>query len=176
MKVLIDTSNPDLFLSLIDGDKTLSYIHIKDLVKKADELPSQYNQMLSNANVKTSQVKEFYITTGPGSFMGSRSALVFAKTICQITNAKLFTANTFEFISASKDGVYFIDAKGNSFYKAFISSGEIEMSLVNEGVATKINYEDIIENPSKYLSAFSRENNILEAKPVYLKDPKVGGE
>lgn len=176
MKVLIDTSNPDLFLSLIDGDKTLSYIHIKDLVKKADELPSAYAALLEKANVKTSDIKSFYITTGPGSFMGSRSALVFARTICQITKASLYTASSFAFVSAMQDGVYFIDAKGNSFYKAFISSGEIQMSLVPEGKPTEINYDQIIENPSKYLYGFSIEKDLLKAEAIYLKQPKVGGE
>lgn len=176
MKILIETTLQDLFLLAVEDDKTVAKIHIKDLVKKADELPLAFENLLTDANIDINDVEGFYITTGPGSFMGCRTALIFVKAICQMTKTKLYHASTFSLISKNEDGTYFIDAKGNTFYKAEIKKGNIQLSLVSEGTQTEINYDDIIENPNKYLKLFSEATDLLSLEPIYLKEPRVGGE
>lgn len=176
MKILIDTSLPDLFLSVIKDDKTLTYIHKKDLVKKANELPEDFSQLLQQASVKATDIKEVFVTIGPGAFMGVRTALVFAKTFCLMTKAKLYVASSFTLVSKNKDGEYFIDAKGGKFYKAKITNSNIEFALENEGEVSKIDYDQIIEKPNEYLTHFKKAKNILDLEPIYLKDPRIGGE
>lgn len=176
MKILIETTLQDLFLLAIDKGKTVAKIHVNDLVKKADELPNAFDLLLKEANAKISDVESFYITTGPGSFMGCRTALIFVKAICQITKINLYHASTFSLISKNIDGTYFIDAKGNTFYKAIIENGNIRFSMSSEGVQSEISYEDIVENPEEYLKLFSKADDILHVDPIYLKEPRVGGE
>lgn len=176
MKILIDTSLPDMYLSIIKDDKTLFYIHKENLVKKANELPDDFAMLLKHANAKPSDIKAIYVTVGPGAFMGVRTALIFAKTFCLMTGAKLFAASSFALVSGMKNGEYYIDAKGGQFYKAKIVDGTHEYSLVGKGEVSQIDYVEIKENPNKYLALFDEVKDILSFEPIYLKDPRIGGE
>ncbi len=176
MKVLIDTTLPDLFLLAVKDQQTVASIHVKNLLKKADELPSAFGSLLKKANIKTTDIKEFYITTGPGSFMGSRTAIVFVKTLCLMTKAKLYHASTFALVAGNQNGNYFIDARGNQFYKAKVKNGKMTISVEKEGVVSAIDYQKITSQPNEYLDLFEAVKDILMLEPIYLKDPRIGGE
>lgn len=176
MKILIETSLPDFLLMSVRGDKTSSFILKEGLVKKANELPGDFTLLLEHEKATAKDVKEVYVTVGPGAFMGVRTALIFAKTFCIMTGAKLFVASSFALMSKGLPGEYFIDAKGSQFYKADVTEKESKYSLVNDGEVSSIDYDDIYANPSEYLALFEEVKDILSFEPIYLKDPRIGGE
>lgn len=171
MKLLIDTSLPKMLLILFKGNEII-FSFTSDDKKKADLLPKIFNKMLNNCKITTSDINEFYVTKGPGSFMGSRTALTFVRTICQITKAKLFLANTLEFIGAKSENNIFVDAKNKQSY--MFDPISKETTLVVYETNSKINYEDILKNVNDYLLPF-KEVNPDKAKTFYLKDPRIGG-
>ncbi len=176
MKIIIDTSNKDLFVSLIKNDKTIRYLLIKDLVKKADALPQVFLDVLQD--VKTKDITDFYITLGPGSFTGARTALVFARSICQITNANLHTTSSIQLIAGpigAKD--IYIDARSKMSYYAQVINGTLQgkIQLVPFQMSTPQSFEKLISNPKIYLKLFKHETDILKVHPYYIKEVRIGG-
>ncbi len=173
-KVLIETSLPDLLIVLIKDDNLIDFVHESNLVKKSEQLPVLFTNLLNKYQIKIDQINAFYITLGPGSFMGARVALMFARTICQITNCQLFTTSSLHFISQNHDGTYYVDAKSGQSYQGIVTNNQIKISLQSFHVSTKIDYQQIINNIDQYLPLFSLQKNILQIKPFYLKEPQVG--
>ncbi len=173
MKLLIDTSLKNLFITIVKDGKTIAFIN-ETIQKKADRLPFAFEEILKEANISTKDIKEFYVTSGPGSFMGARTALTFIRTICQLTNAKLFVGDTLSFISGGTPGTYFIDAKSEKSYQGVVNRTTI-ISLEDFQEDSIVPYEDMIANPEKYLSTFL-ESDPIYAKPSYFKDPQIGGK
>lgn len=173
-KVLIETSLNDLLIILIKNSTTIGYVHKQNLVKKSETLPNDFAKLLSDHHLQTKDIEQFYITLGPGSFMGARVSLVFVRTICQITLAELWTTSSLMFISGGHDGKYYIDAKSNQSYEGIVTDGQINIQLTSYNNHSVVNYQMIIDNVQDYLQLFSKETNLLNIKPLYLKSPKVG--
>ncbi len=177
MRVYIDTSNKDLFVSLVSENETKKYILIKDLVKKADALPGAFMDIMGDIKVK--EIKSFYITIGPGSFTGSRTALVFARSICQITGADLFVTSSIQLI-AGPEGSHdiFVDARSNKSYYGNVQNGKLigDIKIVEYQKNSKQSYDKIIANPSLYDVMFIKSENILAINPLYIKDAQIGGK
>ncbi|MCP4336898.1 MAG: hypothetical protein GY679_03590 [Mycoplasma sp.] len=175
MKIIIDTSNKHLFILLIKNGKNISYKLIKDLVKKADALPKVFLEVLGK--YKTKDIKEFYITIGPGSFTGSRTALVFVRSICQITKAKIFVTSSIQLIAGPKgEKEIFIDARSNMSYYGIVLNGKLKnpIKIIPFKPSTNYNYDELIKSPNEYLVLFNEVKNILELKPLYIKKPNIG--
>ena len=173
MKLLIDTSLKTMFLSLIKDGKTISF-YKETIQKKADALPNVFKELIVNAKIDVKDIKEIYVTTGPGSFMGARTALTFVRTISQITGAALYAADTLSFISGSQKGEYYIDAKSGQSYKGVFDGENMSISLVDFKEDSIVDYPAIIDTPKAYLSTF-KKTSPLECFPTYFKEPRIGG-
>lgn len=176
MKIIIDTSNKDLYVALISEDKTLRYKLCENLVKKADALPGVFLEVMGD--IKTKEITDFYITLGPGSFTGARTGLVFARSICQITKANLHTTSSIQLI-AGPTGTrkIYIDARSKKSYFAKVKDGKLqdEITLVPFEESTIQTFDELIKKPSSYLPLFKKEEDIFQVHPYYIKDAKIGG-
>ncbi len=175
MNIIIDTSNKDLFISIVNQGKTIKYELLENLSKKADELPKVFTRIMEG--YKTKDIDSFYITIGPGSFTGARTALVFARSICQVTGASLYTTSSIQMIAGpNKEKEVYIDARSNMSYFGVVKQGRLvqDISLVDFKESTKQYYEKVISNPEEYFTLFSHQKDILEVKPLYIKEPKIG--
>ena len=175
MKLLIDTCNKDLYIAIIQNDKTLIYEHKKDLKRKSDALPILFKEMIKKLNINTNDIKEIYVVNGPGSFMGIRAGVVFAKTMAYLLNINLYAIDNLTFISNGKNGVYYVDASGNKSYKGTIKNNDVKIELCDYEKDSIIDYKNIINNPSIYLSLFKKINDIIQFESLYIKEPQIGG-
>ncbi|RMA78552.1 tRNA threonylcarbamoyl adenosine modification protein YeaZ [Metamycoplasma subdolum] len=182
MKMFLETSLEDLYIALISGDfKLIKSIRKEKLIKKTDALFDVINALFENLEYSINDVKEFYITTGPGSFTGARVALLFARTIAQVKNVKLFTNSTYELfkkdlelqdrfdnkvlIKANSHNVYLIEWKGEK-----ITSKLIE----NEGNYNQFDYKNFELNLKEFLTTFKEEKDLLNIDLLYLHDTQIG--
>ncbi|MCK5866795.1 MAG: tRNA (adenosine(37)-N6)-threonylcarbamoyltransferase complex dimerization subunit type 1 TsaB [Mycoplasmataceae bacterium] len=175
MKILIDTVNKDLFISLIENNETLDFSHLKEYKYKSDILPSLYKKLLNKNNLTTKDIKEIYVVNGPGSFMGIRAGIVFSKTLSFVGKKKLFQCNNLKFISGGQDIEVYLDAKSGLSFKGREIKGEYKVDTVNFIEDSLINYEALISSPKIYLDLFNEVTNIIEFKEEYFKEPRVGG-
>lgn len=175
MKLFIDTINTDFFISLIEDNKTIAFIHQEKLIKKSDFLPKAFSELMTKANKDIEDIKSIYVTDGPGSFMGIRAGLTFAKVICHVQKKRLFVANNFIFIAGGQDGTYYVDAKSSQSFKGSVKGSNVEVELVDATEDSSIDYKAFIESPETTLENFKEVKDIVNYEPQYFKDPQIGG-
>ncbi|MCK5807160.1 MAG: tRNA (adenosine(37)-N6)-threonylcarbamoyltransferase complex dimerization subunit type 1 TsaB [Mycoplasmataceae bacterium] len=175
MKILIDTVNKDLFISLINNGHTLSFLHLKDYKYKSDMLPAAYKKLLEDNNLTTKDIKEIYVVNGPGSFMGIRAGIVFSKTLAFVGKKKLFQCNNLKFISGGKSIQTFVDAKSGVSFRGQLIKGKYKVDSVDFQEDSLIDYDELVSSPNLYLDLFDEVIDILNFKEEYFKEPRVGG-
>ncbi|VEU59083.1 tRNA (adenosine(37)-N6)-threonylcarbamoyltransferase complex dimerization subunit type 1 TsaB [Mesomycoplasma neurolyticum] len=181
MNIFIDTCHEDLVIALYNHDLKLKSYKIKEKLKqKAEILPKLFEEFLYENDLKTKDIQNFYINLGPGTFTGVRIALVFVRTIAQVTNANVFTTNSFNLISFGNElkQNYFIDAKGKTAYKAIAQNGKIlsNIEVVSKEVVNSFDYLFIINNFLKLVNknVFEHQKNLLKIQPLYVKKMQIG--
>lgn len=175
MKLIIDTSYDDLYLAIVDENYSLiNKVHEKNLVKKSDVLITKISNLLTEGHFCIESIKEIYVTKGPGSFMGSRTGLLFAKTISLIKKTKLFVASSFTLLFDENTSPAFLDAKGGFKYKREIFENTEKLELVKADQISNFSYVSFEKNIKETLSKFKEEKDVCSVKTVYLKDPQIG--
>ncbi|UVD81727.1 tRNA (adenosine(37)-N6)-threonylcarbamoyltransferase complex dimerization subunit type 1 TsaB [Mycoplasma iguanae] len=182
MHIFLDSSNEDLFIALYDDQqKCISFFHEINLLKKVEKIPVFFEKLLSKNNLKITNIKAIYLNLGPGTFTGSRISLVYARTLVQLTNIKLFTTNTFSLIDKTnyENQNIYIDAKGKKVYHAQMKNNQIVSEInileVNQNmIISKLNFEDLKLSFKNYLDIFKEEKDILAISPLYIKKPQIG--
>lgn len=173
-KILINTALDDLLLIAIENEKTIDLIHIKNLVKKADNLKNEFDNLLKKVNWSINDISSFYVIKGPGSFMGVRVGLLFARTIAQILNIKIYTLDSLSFISKNKPGEYSIDAKSGEVFSLIIDENSSKTFSTKKGSEyTSQNISTIIQDLPSILDCFQEVENLDSVEPLYMKEPKV---
>ena len=178
LALIIDTSNSDLFVSIVKNKKTIVSTHLENCEKKSEKLPLIVSKMFQNKKLKNGvkALDEIYVNKGPGSFMGVRAGVLFAKTLAYTLKIKLYACDNLLFISNGQDGTYHIDAKGGLSYQGIVSKGEAKIELVDFKENSKIDYGRIKKKPQLILNLFKLVDNIHDFEPLYIKEPQVGGK
>ena len=169
MKLFIDSSQKTFVAATIEKNilKFKSEIETK---YKVEEIISFFNKVPD-----FDQIKEIYINLGPGSFVGSRVALLYVRTMAQINkDIKIFATNTFELLSKqlNKKGmkkVYIAATKNKSYC---LTSNKIEI-VEKSKKEVEIDYNKILNYFYEYESCFS-ETNLKQLKPIYAAEPQIG--
>lgn len=175
MKLIIDTVNDDFYMAIINENNTESFEYLKNYKRKSDILPVIFKKLIDEVGISAKDINSIYVVNGPGSFMGIRAGMTFAKTMALVTGAKLFGIDNLTFISKGKDGTYYVDAKGSKSYMGKMKNGIMTTSFSDFKKNTLINYDSLINNPKKYLMIFKEVSDILNYEANYIKEPQVGG-
>lgn len=168
MKVFIDTTQSVFIGILFDDNFNVIDKHIVNTTKKVEEVVVFFNEKVKNI----SSIKEIYINIGPGSFVGSRAALIYARTVIQLNaNIKLFQTTSFDLIKKRFMKSKTIYATKNKSYvlkknKIFIVRKSKHEQLID--------YDEIILNFDKYKSLFTQIDP-QKVKPLYASEPQIGG-
>lgn len=179
MKFFIDTTSDFIALALFNENYVLIDYFLEKIVQKADVLPIKINEFLTKNNLSIQQINEFYLNLGPGKFTGCRIGLIFVRTICQLSEAKLFTTNSFSIISFSSKGkkYYTIKNSNNSSFGVWAQQGILvsEMEIINENIENNspFDYIYLFKNFKEAQTLFKEEKNLLQVEALYLKDPKI---
>lgn len=179
MKFFIDTTNDFIALAIFNQNYVLVDYFLEKIVQKADVLPIKINDLLTKNNLKIQQINEFYLNLGPGKFTGCRIGLVFVRTICQLSEAKLFTTNSFSIISFpfKEKRYYTIKNSNNSSFGAWAQQGVLvsKMEIINENIDNQgsFDYVYLFKNFEQAQTIFKQEKKLLQVEALYLKDPKI---
>ena len=103
MKIFLDTTQSDFVACLFDENFKIKNKIIKETIYKVEEIPQFFTTLLINEKIKVQDIKDFYINVGPGSFTGARIALVYVRTIAQMTGAKISITNSFKLLTNKED-------------------------------------------------------------------------
>ncbi|WP_036452072.1 hypothetical protein [Mycoplasma buteonis] len=181
MNVYLDTATEDFVLILFDDNfKVLDSVLLQGYKKKVQLITEQFEMLLNKNKLKVQDITGLYTNLGPGFFTGVRSSLVYFRTISLLTGAKTFFTNSFKLLKNQKPDLemLILDAQGNKKYcfetkNIFYDENTIQV-LETEQVAMKIDYQAIINNFANYKNCFE-EILAMQAEPLYIKKPQIGG-
>lgn len=173
MKVFIDTTQKYFVACLFNQNFKINHYIIKLTKYKVEEIINFFSLIKDFLN----EIKEIYINVGPGSFTGSRVALLYVRTLSQIKKIDIYTTNTFTLIRKTKKTSLFkktlcIPATKNKSYCQKYNKNHIQM-INNVKNNLEINYKKLIFNFHKYLNCFSL-SKLESLKPVYASEPQIG--
>ncbi|WP_027062927.1 tRNA (adenosine(37)-N6)-threonylcarbamoyltransferase complex dimerization subunit type 1 TsaB [Mesoplasma seiffertii] len=185
MNLFIDTTNWSLIYLLEKDNQIIASYEKREIKKISDIAVEELKLFLANQKLNIRDIKNIYVTTGPGSYTGVRIGLAVAKTLKALNNDyNVFVANSLMFQAGDQAAISLLDARGNKSYlgvyensQPLISETVIENDqiplLVQQYPNMKIikDYEDISfsENYLKLKTKFKEIKNLADLNPVYIK-------
>ena len=175
MKLLIETCLEKMFLSLVDSKGNTVSHFAKNEKFKSDLLNLKIVELLNSNKTTLDDIDGIYVTEGPGSFMGARTGLIYAKTIAQMKpSIDLYVASSFVYSANGIDGTYYINASGKKLYECVVKGDEYITTLVDGINTTPIDYDAIMNNKN-FTKLFHKVDDVVKAEPNYIKQPTIGG-
>lgn len=187
-KLFLDTCYKRLNIIILKDDEVLDY-YSEDCNKKQSEyLFIKLDELFKKNSVIKKDVKEVYITIGPGSYTGVRIALTLAKVLCSISNIPLYTISSLKFYAGGNPNTMVImDARASRAYIGIYDNNkEILKDQIKylKDIDTKnynvvldgelLNKEhkdiDIVSAFKNTKDEFNKVDNIDTLVPVYLKE------
>ena len=168
MKILIDTSNQYLILSLIDQDyKVLDFLKMKCERNLTEVTNSEIQKILDKNKISFKDISSFYVVNGPGSFTGVKTSVLIANTVKNINpELKIFSLSSLEFLKKNRNDKTAIDAKGGKYYYRT----PYRIKLINENKIKEnwiTTYEDV--NEENITFNIRRFHSNFNLKPLYKK-------
>lgn len=187
MKLYLDTANDDFSLAIFDNNfKKIDSSIYENYQKKVNLTVQEIEKILNKNQIDISEINEYYLNIGPGSFTGSRVGLVYLRTIAEIQKKPIFTISTMQLLQKQNPNVetFHISAAGNKFYEYKRSDNfdENKINLVlnekNDCLCLKVKHDLFFNNFVDYLPLFKKYNynELINIKPLYVKMPQIGNK
>lgn len=191
--LLLDSSNVNLVVGIAIDDKVVYQKVYACWQRQSEKMIPEIEEALLEAGVELIDIDEVVCGRGPGSYTGVRIAMTIAKVMCLMGKAKLKLVSSLRmFGSRDKKYIALMNARSARSYIGAYSYDEIILDdtvLTNEETLKFINDHPDFEviGDTKYLGIEGKiqneiegmmslkditkiEDNVLEIKPVYLKD------
>ena len=125
IRLIIDTSHKFLAVGVADGKKILA--QRQDILSKqqSEYLITYVQEVIDDAKIEKSDIKEIILTNGPGSYTGLRIAMTFAKVFALTHAIKIYTVNTLLSVSGLNQGFVLLDARGKRVFGAYVDKGKV---------------------------------------------------
>ena len=177
MKILaIDTSSDKITLALnVDGKNY--YYSGNDVCKKHNSvLLEKIDRLLSDNNIKISEIDVFGVVVGPGSFTGIRIGVATANALAMSGNKKIVEITSLEQFDDGTNKLVLLDCKHDNYYVGKFVKGGKEYLALSKSEIEEIDLpkvyliEPVPENIlKKCLEKIANNDFSVRAKPFYLK-------
>ncbi len=169
MKLFIDSSQTKFIAALIDNNKVIFSSNI-DTKYKVEEIINFFNNVPN-----LHKINHIYINLGPGSFTGSRIALLYVRTLAQLNNnIQIYTSNTYLLLLSLNKKIwnkkFFIFATKN---KSYLLTNKFIKVVNKKKKECQINYDLLLNNFDKYHNIFV-PTSIEDLQPIYASQPQIG--
>lgn len=178
----IETATQVASVALFSDDKLISEEIIDFQLKHSKKLLPSLDLMLSNVNLKHSDIDYYAAAIGPGSFTGLRIGLATIKGLAQVTQKPIIPVSTLRGLAQNinySNGIVcpVLDARRNQVYNALYEtdgSGEITELIKDRAVDIEEIKKELLEiNKQVYILGdgyyFFKELNGL--KNITIIDP-----
>lgn len=185
MDLALDTCTKNISVSI--GDGFLKKTYVSNCSEKQNLfLIKIFNKIFKELNIKIGDIKNYYFTTGPGSFTGIRCGISFLMGLTEGRDVKYFPISTLCAISLSEEGLSTsILPQYKNFYffgiynikntiKEIIPPSIIKFEKIDKISRGKIIKFEELKTPLSEI-IFNKRNLIKEKKqpikPLYIKNP-----
>lgn len=176
MNIFVETSLSNLYMCIFDSNnKIISKINIENVVKKTDIFYEQLNILLKIAKLKLFDIKNFYVTLGPGSFSGARIGLTFCRTVFQLSKkCNLYVTPTYKLFNTQLKTNH-VKILANKYRVFDIIDDNITLETNNNDYHI-FDYDRFENNLSEYLLVFKKieRDKLLDVDVIYGSMPQIG--
>ena len=193
--LLLDSSNTNLSVGICKDNQVIYQTSFSCWQRQSELMIPELEKALKNTNLKLMDIQEVAVGKGPGSYTGVRIALTIAKIICQMTKAKLIMISSLRIMGNSDQKfIALMNARSN---RSYIGIYDHEKVVLEDSIKTNDEVKQLIEKYSdfeivgdcEYLNINSikaneingllsfkdlveplNDDEVLKAKPIYLKD------
>jgi tRNA threonylcarbamoyladenosine biosynthesis protein TsaB len=132
--LMLDTACPHAVVAIANDRGVLAEVYLDETLKHGERFPGAVATCLHDASVHVEQIGGVVVGQGPGSFVGVRIAMAYAKGFCVARQIPLVGVCTLSAMAAGPKlafgkGFSFIDARRGEFYVR-----ELERKLVDGAV------------------------------------------
>ena len=153
LKMILDTSSPNLYVSFVRDDQEIFTRIIKTINNHSEIFLDNIKEGLDELNLKVSDFGCIIVGIGPGSYTGLRVSLTVAKMFSWTKNIPLYIVNSLYILGSgyfNKDGKYAIMniAKKSHYYYQLL---EVKDGLVTETIPAGFNsFSEVDEIMTNY--------------------------
>ncbi len=193
ISLLIDTSNTNLAVGIAKDHSLIAEVQYEAWQRQSEFLIQEIDKLFAENNITKDDIDEIIVAKGPGSYTGVRIAMTVAKVMAFALKKPLYLVSSLEVYKA-KEGrsICLMNARSKRSYVGVYSPNEVILAdtiMDNEQIKIYIaaHPEYKICGDVSYLSLVGEKVNVLEnlmnadiernlcndvlaAKPVYLKD------
>lgn len=150
-QLVIDTTQDHMIFACIDQDHQVhSYKVIEAIRRQSDIMIESLDTFLKDQAVSMSDINAVVCCIGPGSFVGVRVGLTFAKVLASQFKLPLYTFTSLESLKIAKDCIIAIDAKGKKQFVQVYTNNDV---VVENGLYDAEQFKELVESlPSHELS------------------------
>jgi len=189
----IDTASSHTSIALFEDGNISQELTWKSENNEAEKLMPAIEQMLNQNNLSYENIDQIYCVKGPGSFTGLRIGVTVANTISYLTNAKLCSISTFEYLHNKTDLPVIVYAGSGGVYLSESINSETELlnleDMNQKGITevsgditdiqkeqlTNMKFKETNESFGATMLKLINEDRKAEKiiHPLYIKSPSI---
>ncbi len=193
ISLLIDTSNTNLAVGIAKDHSLIAEVQYEAWQRQSEFLIQEIDKLFAENNITKDDIDEIIVAKGPGSYTGVRIAMTVAKVMAFALKKPLYLVSSLEVYKA-KEGrsICLMNARSKRSYVGVYSPNEVILAdtiMDNEqikiyiaahpeykicGDVSYLSFEgekvNVLENLMNADIERNLCNDVLAAKPVYLKD------
>lgn len=164
----LDTAYKYLSLSIIEDNKIIAAYDELCFKHQSEEIFVRLQELFESVNLKPLDIDAICITKGPGSYTGVRIAMTLAKTICDITDIKLYTISTLKlYANNQEDTLVLLDARSNRCYYGLFDKGEAKVEdTIYELDKVDLGNHNLVGD----LSLFGKDDHYFKISECFLNN------
>jgi len=194
-EIYLDSTCDELAVGVCkDRNSNLLFTVYKCWQAQSEHMLPELEKLFLKGNLDKKSIEKVYVSIGPGSYTGVRIALTIAKTIAVALNAEVYPVSSLQILQEKdKKSICLMDARsGRSFFAVYenekaiiedqiMSNKEIKAYISSHpdysvcgyakqlGIDVDCKHNNIIENMHRLRDSYSKIDNALALKPIYMK-------
>ncbi|WP_342252520.1 hypothetical protein [Spiroplasma endosymbiont of Amphibalanus improvisus] len=184
LNLFLDTTNDDLVFVIEKNGSLLEMLQLDACRNQSELFIPNLKKILLKHKLKLSDFNNCYLLNGPGSYMGTKVGLTFAKTLKILNNnIVILTMNSMKFQTFTENSISLINARGNKWYcgvygqncntiyEKLIFNNELEdikKDFPNYKIVVDYKNVDYYKNFYSLRSFFQEVEDISKLEPIFL--------
>ncbi len=193
--IFLDSSSDFLAVGVCKDDNSeLLSTTYKCWQAQSEYMLPELEKLFIKGNIDKKDIKRIFVAIGPGSYTGVRIALTIAKTIAVALNCEVYPISSLQVLQEeNKNSICLMDARsGRSYFAVYNNDIVIENDQIRTndqvkeyisehpdyaicgnvkqlGLDIPSNNFNVIVNMYRLRNSFTKIDNALSLKPVYMK-------
>lgn len=169
--LMIDTTCDHLSIGIVKDKKIIDRLVEKTNKNQSEIFMTRVKTMLDDNGLTLQNVKEIYLTIGPGSFTGVRLGLAFAKTVAMLNDIRIRTVSTLFALAGIGEKEVYIDARsGQAFFAKYKDGKEVKSPRLVDYDKEFTSTEHILETMLEVYDIANVVEDIRTLSALYIKD------